>query len=108
MKLFADDAKVKKSIETEEDRLLLLDDMGRINQWAIDNSMELNTQKYQLLQHGRNELLKMPYSLPDGTTVERENGVKDLGIVLYSELSWKPHITHVIKSATQELPFQLY
>ena len=101
MKLFADDAKVKKSIETEEDRLLLLDDMGRINQWAIDNSMELNAQKYQLLQHGRNELLKMPYSLPDGTTVERENAVKDLGIVLDSELSWKPHITHVIKSASQ-------
>eukprot|EP00116_Pleurobrachia_bachei_P002724 sb/3462986/ len=45
MKLFADDAKVKKSIKTEEDRSLLLDDMGRINQWAIENSMELNTQK---------------------------------------------------------------
>ena len=101
MKLFADDAKIKKSIKTVEDRSLLLEDMDRINQWAAENSMELNAEKYQLLQHGPNEFLKRPYTLPDGTMVERENAVKDLGIVVDTKLEWKPHITQVIKSASQ-------
>lgn len=100
MKLFADDAKLKKNIKSEHDRSLLLEDMGRVNKWAFEHSMELNAQKYQLLQHGRNESLKSPYQLPDGTIVKRDDHVRDLGILVDPDLSFKSHISHVIKSAT--------
>ena len=101
MKLFADDAKLHKTIRDESDRSLLLDDIERVGEWAVKNSMELNADKYQLLQHGKNDLLKQPYKLPTGTTVCGDATVRDLGITVDTHLNWKEHTAQITKTANQ-------
>eukprot|EP00116_Pleurobrachia_bachei_P013509 sb/3473771/ len=60
VKIFVDDAKLQKSINNSSDHQLLLDDLNNVKKWASDNKMELNENKFQLLQHGPNAELKGP------------------------------------------------
>eukprot|EP00116_Pleurobrachia_bachei_P000518 sb/3460780/ len=99
IKLFVDDAKVHKRIASEHDRALLLEDMERIDEWAKRNSMEFNTSKFQLLHHGGNKELKKSYTLKSGTQVESSGEVRDLGILIDASLSWKTHISDIVKKA---------
>ena len=76
-KLFVDDAKLQKSIRSDEDHDLLLNDLNHVRDWAKENSMELNGKKFQLLQHGANEALKQPYDIGDGITISGDHAVRD-------------------------------
>ena len=58
LKLFADDSKLSKDIRCMLDQMLLQEDVNAILVWAKDNNMELNEDKFQLIQHGKISHLK--------------------------------------------------
>ena len=91
--VFADDSKLHKKISSPSDHLLLQEDLQAVIQWALENNMELNESKFQLLQHGKSTDLKQPYSLPSGEDLLSAPYVKDLGVYVDSELTWRQHIT---------------
>ena len=93
IKIFADDSKLHKLIRSLLDRLLLQEDLQRVTEWSVANNMELNQEKFQLLQHGKNADLKQPYTLPSGQILHSSPFVKDLGVYIDSELKWRTHIT---------------
>lgn len=93
VKVFADDSKLHKKISSPSDHLLLQEDLQAVIQWALENNMELNESKFQLLQHGKSTDLKQPYSLPSGEDLLSAPYVKDLGVYVDSELTWRQHIT---------------
>lgn len=93
IKIFADDSKLHKTIKTLLDRFHLQEDLGNVVKWAEDNNMELNPDKYELLQHGKNTDLKLPYVLPSGQTLKDSGCVRDLGVFVDSDLSWRSHIS---------------
>ena len=102
-KMFADDTKLQKTVRNEEDRTLMMQDLESVVNWATENSMELNDTKFQLLQHGKApqlEQLKKPYSVSPGVEVVCDGSVRDLGVIVDPGLTWKPHITEIVKRAT--------
>ena len=101
LKCFADDSKLIMSIKNPEDRTKLIEDLKAVLKWTEDNSMKFNANKFQLLQHGNDENLKQPYSLPDSQTLEKSTTVKDLGIHVSEDLKWKFHINAITEKATQ-------
>ena len=92
IKIFADDSKLHKAIRSLLDRLLLQEDLDNVIQWAADNNMELNQDKFQLLQHGKSPDLKLPYTLPSGQELHGSSFVKDLGVFIDPDLNWRTHI----------------
>ena len=102
IKVFADDSKVHKYIKSLFDRTLLQEDIEAIVKWATENNMELNPSKFQLLQHGKNEDLKLPYTLPSGESLFGEDCVKDLGVYVDHRLSWKSHINTKAAEASKK------
>ena len=64
--------------------------------------MELNESKFQLLQHGKNDELKEPYTLPSGAQVTSDDVVKDLGVYIDSDLKWRHHITNKSAEAARK------
>ncbi|XP_063682119.1 uncharacterized protein LOC134816990 [Bolinopsis microptera] len=70
---------------------------SRFVNWADANNMELNEEKFQLLQHGKLPDLKQPYILPSGETLKGSDHVKDLGVYIDPDLNWRTHIA--MKSA---------
>ena len=101
IKIFADDSKLIKAMESEEDRIQLLEDLIAVIKWADDNKMQLNETKFMLVQRGKNENLKQPYRIDENTMVEQSEYVKDLGILVDWELKWRQHIATTTTSASQ-------
>ena len=99
IKLFADDSKLIASIKTLDDREKLISDLSALTTWTEMNSMRFNEDKFQLLQIGPHDNLKQPYST-NGTEIKKSEYVKDLGIYISEDLSYKYHITEMTRSAS--------
>jgi hypothetical protein len=97
IKVFADDSKLHKDISSHIDRILLQKDLLSVVNWADANNMELNEEKFQLLQHGKLSDWKQPYVLPSGQILHGSDHVKDLGVYVDPDLNWRTHIA--MKSA---------
>ena len=98
---FADDTRVTKGIQTEDDAVDLQTDLFQIYQWSIDNNMEFNSLKFELLRYGKNKELKeeTSYVSPEWNVIEEKDQVKDLGITMSSDATFKAHINNIIESA---------
>ena len=94
--IFADDSKLVKEVVNEEDHQKLQEDLDTAMDWAVNNNMELNQKKFQLLQYGKEEVLKTPYHA-NTTTIDREQVVKDLGVQMSEDLSPQTHIAECVK-----------
>ena len=55
-----------------------------------------------MLQHGKNDVIKQPYSLPSGQDLHATPYVKDLGVYVDRELKWRQHITLKSDAAKQK------
>ena len=98
IKVFADDSKLTLKIKSDEDHGKLQQDLHTSIIWSLLNNMQLNTDKFQLLQHGKNKQLKKPYETEKDNAINSSESVKDLGITITSDLSWDEHITNSVKA----------
>ena len=103
---FADDTRLSKALRagfTEEDMLALQTDLLNVVKWALDNNMELNESKFDLLCYSYRpaaELLKsfpfilnlFQYETPDGSTISGTDRVRDLGVNMSPDDTWSQHI----------------
>ena len=106
---FADDTRLKMAINTTDDTSLLQADLTSSIQWSEANNMELHQQKFELVIHTTgnfNTLKELPffteyvqYKTGDGTIMEPQDSVRDLGVTISSDLSWSPHIAAIAEDA---------
>ena len=99
IKIFADDSKLIKMIESLTDRELLDADLRAVIEWAVINKMELNGLKFQLLSHGNNNDLKVPYKIDENILLEKSENVVDLGVTLSENATFNCHISNAVASA---------
>ena len=90
---FADDTKISKDINNEDDLAILQSDVNKVCKWAIDNNMTFNTEKFQLLRYGKKEnLKKTQYVLNHGHNIQEQEQAKDLGIVMNKNANFSAQI----------------
>lgn len=91
---FADDTRVLRPILNENDVESLQSDLRTIYAWQELNNMEFNDKKFEALRYGKNQQIKSDtlYTTPSNTPIEVKHSVKDLGIVMSDDGSFKPHI----------------
>ena len=118
---FADDTRLSKALRAgliEEDMLALQTDLHNIIQWALDNNMELNESKFDLLCYSSRpaaELLKnLPftqslfhYETPDGTSISSTDVVRDLGVNMSPDYTWSKHINTIAEDGRKMLGWVL-
>ena len=97
LRIFADDSKLVKEIKEKSDHDELQKDLESAINWANENNMELNKDKFQLMQYGRNEGMKEHYKISDDTMLNKEKHVKDLGVHVTDDASWSKQQTEAIK-----------
>ena len=98
---FADDTRLVKEITNLTDTFKLQSDLNSVYQWTINNNMQLNGAKFEHLCYGKNEELKMlsTYLSSDVKKISTKKTVKDLGIIMSSDCSFREHITQVVARA---------
>ena len=122
--IFADDAKLIKSIYTSNDCHELQHDLLSLESWCNTWNLKLNQQKCTFLRFSRSNRASYfcQYTI-SGSVLKQVTSQRDLGVVVTSNLSWSSHYSklcqkaynalHLIKrtlpqSASIELKKQLY
>ena len=98
IQLFADDSKITTAVTNPTDRNKLIDALQSLLTWTTHNSMKFNEQKFQLLQIGRDDALKLPYECND-ITIKKSETVRDLGVLVSEDMSFKLHIAEITDKA---------
>ena len=105
--LYADDASLYRPISRTEDFLAIQSDIDALKAWSDDHLLQLNPSKckYMVLTKKRfpsenSGTLSLQLG---GTTLEKVESFKYLGVLLKSDLSWSDHITGVCSKAKRIL-----
>ena len=108
---FADDTRIIRAITCVKDMTLLQQDLLNVSQWSKENSMVLHEKKFELLCHLSNKdstLHQMPftselyeYSTSSGAAITPSTHVKDLGVIISSDLTWHRHISNMVNNANK-------
>ena len=106
---FADDTRIKAEISSTSDVAKLQADLNRGVNWSIENNMVLHEDKFEYMNHSTGTgklLLNLPftsefyqYTTPSGIIMSPIDQIRDLGIIITSNLSWGPHISTMTDSA---------
>lgn len=93
--IYADDTKIFKTINSDEDARNLQADIDALVDWAAENGLTLNPTKTVHVSYGTRRIDSIYYI---GTTaIARQSSVRDLGVVFDDQLTFKPHINAMVK-----------
>ncbi|CAL4191003.1 unnamed protein product, partial [Meganyctiphanes norvegica] len=95
VKLFADDTRISLKIRSDEDKILLQEDIDIIYNWTNKYLMEFNENKFEQMSHGEIKNIGIePYKTPSGKDIKIGKTVKNLGVlhvvIFYSENTYIP------------------
>ena len=103
--VYVDDTKIKKGIKTEDDVESLQDDLNTLYDWARRNNMVFNGNKFQVVRYGQNEDMKndtLYFTDNTSDVIERFESLRDLGVILSEDATFKEHIEKVVKTVRQK------
>ena len=98
---FADDTRIGSKIASPQDNKTLQADLDVVYEWTLVNNMELNADKFECMRYGTNQDLKegTQYKSNTGSTIQEQDHVKDLGVTMSNDGTFKEHIKHTITTA---------
>ena len=102
MKVYVDDTKLKKGVESENSVEELQKDLNTLYKWASDNNMTFNGSKFQLMRYGKNEELKQDtlyFTDEMENVIEQYESLKDLGVYMNDKADFSTNVTNVVKKA---------
>ena len=103
IKLFADDSVLYRNIRSQNDQVVLQNDLDTISSWAEKWLMELNINKCSVLSITlkRNSIFH-DYNILDAT-LKRVTNHDYLGVTISSVLNWLRHVTKISNKASRTL-----
>ena len=101
---FADDTRIAGKIKNVRDRHCVQQDLEKLYNWADENNMAFNSDKFQLLSYGKRtaDQFDVPYIGYDGAYIEECRQVKDLGVVMQNDGLFTAHIGEVVSTARNQ------
>ena len=95
---FADDSRLKKKIKEFHEVKILQDDLLTVNNWTLDNNMNFNYDKFEAIKYTIQDTQEYHYSI-NGAEIEEKEHIKDLGVWLSKDCTFKYHIEQKCKTA---------
>ena len=82
---FADDTRIRKGIQSDQDCQSLQQDLEVVYGWAERVNMKFNADKFECLRFWPGSMQKpdTTYSGPDGVEIEEKEHLRDLGVEIY-------------------------
>ncbi|KAK3864103.1 hypothetical protein Pcinc_030186 [Petrolisthes cinctipes] len=101
----ADDTRTSRTINNQDDAVLLQKDIDTIYKWAAMNNMAFNHTKFEHLTYNTNpsDQPTTSYTAPDGSPITNPSKVQDLGVCFSSDATFSAHIATTAKKAHSQL-----
>ena len=100
---FADDTRVLRGVSSVEDCEQLQSDLHSIYDWAENINMVFNSAKFEWIRYSVKKDVAPTFSYlgPDSANIEQKDSLRDLGVLLNSDLSFSIQIEKAVSSASQ-------
>ena len=100
---FADDTRVQRGVRSDQDCSDLQTDLQAIYDWATEVNMHFNSDKFECLRFwpGSGAPPAYQYTGPDNSEIEVKSNLKDLGVQLSSDLSFKLQVEKTCAAASK-------
>ena len=89
--LYADDSKMFRVIDCDEDLIYFQEDLDKFHQWSQHNQMDFNTKECKIMRINRKQVPFTNSVCMNDTVLEEVKEFKDLGILTDCSLSWNSH-----------------
>ena len=101
---FADDTRIGCQVTSVEDTALLQKDLSSVYSWTSENNMQLNGDKFECLRYGQNKDIKETtcYKSNTDVTIEEKEHVRDLGVTMSNDGTFRKHIETTIATAKKQ------
>ena len=96
---YADDKFIFREIKTDNDISVLQSDLGSLNWWSKNNSLQLNPSKCQVMCITRRRDKPVPSYSVNNTTLETCDSLRLLGVTVSSDLSWNCHVNITLQKS---------
>ena len=96
---YVDDTRASRSIaDTEVDSSALQSDLESIYRWAEHVNMVFNGDKFELIRYWPKSYSKPTntYTDPEGNIIEEKDSLRDLGVEMSNDFTFKAHIENVV------------
>lgn len=103
--LFADDLKLFAPISDEQDGNHLQQDISAVEKWSLDNKLSFNVQKCNIISFSRSKNMVLNQYTLGGSPLSRVTSIRDLGVKMSDDLTFKDHILDVCTQAFKTLGF---
>ena len=101
--LYADDLKMYREINNERDQQLLQQDLNELAKWGDENRLPLNINKCSKVTFTRRPSpISTTYSIR-GEVLHSQEKVKDLGVILRSDLNFTDQVQSTINKANRNM-----
>ena len=102
LRSFADDTRATREVSNVKDCSLVQEDLLQIYDWAETNNMQFNSLKFEVMRYGTDEVLKLctSYLSSSGSVIDMKDHIKDLGITMSSDCTFREHIDQVVEATT--------
>ena len=94
MKLFADEAKIFKAIESFDDINVIQDDINKLLKWSTEWQLPLNISKCKCIHYGKNNP-NHTYTM-NNPVLTTDTEEKDVGVTFDNTLEFRLHIRNII------------
>ena len=101
MKLFADDAKIFKAIESFHDVSIIQEDINKLLHWSIIWQLPLIVGKCKSVHYGKNNP-NHTYTM-DNKELTSDDKEKDVGIMFDSSLQFRSHVKSMVAKANSRV-----
>ena len=105
IRLYADDILLYSTIKSEQDCLLLQEDINKLLTWSTNWQLLFNHEKCEFLRMtNKVSPIAATYFMGDNI-IKETTSVKYLGITINSKLNWSDHIANITSKASSVLGF---
>ena len=101
IKIFADDTKIYRKVNNDEDREILQNDINKLQEWAQTWQLHFNASKCKVMHKGYNNKYSN-YNI-DNKQLQKVSDEKDLGVTVDRELKFHKHVSQAVSKANQVL-----
>ena len=99
---FADDTRVFREIQSEQDKEVLQRDLNKIYDWSKTNNMKFNGNKFKYINFNCSGIeTQRRYMGPEMNSIDLYESVNDLGVTLSANCEFKDHITNTVNKCSQ-------